>query len=95
MKGAEHNSTQELVLGLLHWPSHTEALLAKAALSYKDATSSDWKLIIDQWIVEGRDEQRGAIFTTDPEKFKQRGKKEERQNDSPRSGERHSKHLGN
>jgi len=47
-KGAEHNSTQELGLGLLHWPSHSEALLAKAALSYRDATTSDWKLIIDQ-----------------------------------------------
>ena len=32
-KGAEYNSTQELGLGLLHWPSHTEALLAKTALS--------------------------------------------------------------
>ena len=75
MKGAEHNSTQELGLGLLHWPSHSEALLAKAALSYRDATTSDWKLIIDQWIAKGRSEQRGAIFTTDPEKFKHRGKR--------------------
>ena len=33
IKGAEYNSTQELGLGLLHWPSHSEALLAKAALS--------------------------------------------------------------
>ena len=48
IKGAEYNSTQELGLSLLHWPSHTEALLllAKAALSYKDATNSDWKLIL-------------------------------------------------
>ena len=38
-KGAEYNSTQELGLGLLHWPSHSEALLAKAALSYRDATT--------------------------------------------------------
>ena len=74
IKGAEYNSTQELGLGLLHWPSHTEALLAKAALSYRDATNSDWKLILDQWIAKGRDEQRGAIFTTDLEKFKHRGK---------------------
>ena len=76
-KGAEYNSTQELGLGLLHWPSHSEALLAKAALSYRDATTtiSDWKLIIDQWIAKGRSEQRGAIFTTDPEKFKHRGKR--------------------
>ena len=43
-------------------------------MSYRDATNSDWKLIIDQWIAKGRDEQRGAIFTTDPEKFKHRGK---------------------
>jgi len=75
IKGAEYNSTQELGLGLLHWPSHSEALLAKAALSYRDATNSDWKLIIDQWIAKGRGEQRGAMFTTDPEKFKYRGKR--------------------
>ena len=43
-------------------------------MSYRDATNSDWKLIIDQWIAKGRDEQRGAIFTTDPEKIKHRGK---------------------
>ena len=42
-------------------------------MSYRDATNSDWKLILDQWIAKGRDEQRGAIFTTDPEKFKHRG----------------------
>ena len=75
IKGAEYNSTQELGLGLLHWPSHTEALLAKAALSYRDATNSEcWQLILDQWIAKRRDEQRGAIFTTDPEKIKHRGK---------------------
>ena len=73
IKGAEYNSAQELGLSLLHWPSHTEALLAKAALSYRDATNSDWKLILDQWIAKGRDEQRGAIFTTD-QKIKHRGK---------------------
>ena len=75
IKGAEYNSTQELGLSLLHWPSHTEALLAKAALSYRDATNSEcWQLILDQWIAKRRDEQRGAIFTTDPEKIKHRGK---------------------
>ena len=89
MKGAEYNSTQELGLGLLHWPSHSEALLAKAALSYRDATTSDWKLIIDQWRAKGRSEQREAIFTTDPEKFKHRG------NDSHHSRGRRSKHLRN
>ena len=35
IKGAEYNSTQELGLGLQHWQSHTEALLANAALTYK------------------------------------------------------------
>ena len=91
IKGAEYNSTQELGLGLLHWPSHSEALLAKAALSYRDATTtiSDWKLIIDQWIAKGRSEQRGAIFTTDPENSNIEG------NDFHHSGGRRSKHLGN
>ena len=31
-------------------------------MSYRDATNTDWKLIIDHWIAKGRDEQRGAIF---------------------------------
>ena len=44
-------------------------------MSYRDATNSDWKLIIDQWIAKGRGEQRVAMFTTDPEKFKYRGKR--------------------
>ena len=44
-------------------------------MSYRDATNSDWKLIIDQWIAKGRGEQRGAMFTTDPEKIKYRGKR--------------------
>ena len=49
--------------------------MAKAALSNRDATNSYWKLIIDQWIATGRGEQRGSIFTTDPEKIKHRGKR--------------------
>ena len=97
IKGAEYNSTQELGLGLLHWPSHSEALLAKAALSYRDATTtiSDWKLIIDQWIAKGRSEQRGAIFTTDPEKFKHRGNNGGAAKSLSLFGGRRSKRLGN
>ena len=45
------------------------------ALIYGDATNSDQRLIIDQWVAKGRDEQRGVIFTTDPEKLKHKGKK--------------------
>ena len=54
MKGAEYNSTQELGLGLLHWPSHSEALLAKAALSYTETqqqTTSDWHPKIEQELI--------------------------------------------
>ena len=67
---AQYSSAKDLGLGLLHWQTHVRALHIKTALNYRDATTSEWKLILDQWIVKDRAEGRGAIFTTDPEDFK-------------------------
>jgi hypothetical protein len=37
-------------------------------LNFRDATTSEWKLILDQqWIAKERTEGRGAIFTTNPD----------------------------
>ena len=55
---------------LVHWQTHVQALHIKAALNYRDATKSEWKLILDQWIAKDRAEGRGAIFLTNPEDFK-------------------------
>ena len=51
----------------------------RANIEIRDATNSDWKLMIDQWVTKVRDEQRGAIFTSDPESSKNhdQGKKRE------------------
>ena len=43
------HSAKDLGLGLLHWQTHVRALHIKAALHYRDATTSEWKLILDQW----------------------------------------------
>ena len=72
---AQYNSAKDLGLGLLHWQTHVRALHIKAALNYRDATTSEWKLILDQWIAKDRAEGRGAIFTTDPEDFKHERKR--------------------
>ena len=73
---AQYSSAKDLGLGLLHWQTHVQALQhIKAALNYRDATTSEWKLILDQWIAKDRAEGRGAIFTTDPEDFKHERKR--------------------
>ena len=48
----------------------TSALNIKAVSNYRDATTSEWKLILDQWIAKDRAKGRRAILTTNPEDCK-------------------------
>ena len=56
-----YRSRRELGLGLLHWPSHVKALQIKLLSTYNDASTGEWKAILDCWLARTR-EGRGAVF---------------------------------
>ena len=40
-----------LGLGLINWRDHVRAIQVKALLDYRDGNRSDYKKILDEWIV--------------------------------------------
>jgi len=52
-----------LGLGLLPWEAHVDALSIKILIRYLDASTGDWKLLLDAWLAR-TPEGRGAILTT-------------------------------
>ena len=71
-QGTEYNSKQELGLGLLHWRDHVKAIQARALLNYADGSRGDWKLVLDQWILNKHAAHgRGAILHQRPQEARE------------------------
>ena len=88
IKGAEYNSTQELGLGLLHWPSYTEALIAKVAMSYRDQRWNKLRLESNNRPIGSKRKRCSKVEKYSPRTQKSsniKERKEERQNDSRRT----------
>ena len=60
-EGVLYRPRSELGLGLLHWPSHVKGLQIKLLVSYNDASTGEWKRMLDCWLARTR-EGRGALF---------------------------------
>ena len=73
-KGFKRKMTQEAAynpwgkggIGMLHWPSHIKALLAKWAIRYMDPGKGAWKLILDHWIGDNFYCSRGVLLSSIP-----------------------------
>ena len=49
-KKAQFRSKARLGLGLIDWRAHVKGIQIKALIYYKNATRSDYKKILDEWI---------------------------------------------
>ena len=71
LKGAQYNDKVSLGLGLINWRDHVRAIQVKALLDYRDGNRSDYKKILDEWIVPNYGHaRRGAIFYNIKDKAK-------------------------
>ena len=52
--GVQWRKKQDFGIGLLDWESHVKALQVKALLRYNDASTGDWKIVLDQWMFRSR-----------------------------------------
>ena len=50
LKDAQYRSKGQLGLGLINWRAHVKAIQIKALLDYRNATRSDYKKILNEWI---------------------------------------------
>ena len=50
LKDAQYGARSMLGLGLMNWRAHVKAMQIKAILDYRNATRSDYKKILNEWI---------------------------------------------
>ena len=50
LKDAQYRTKSMLGLGLINWRTHVKAIQIKALLDYRNATRSDYKKILNEWI---------------------------------------------
>ena len=50
LKDAQYRAKSMLGLGLMNWRAHVKAMQIKAILDYRNATRSDYKKILNEWI---------------------------------------------
>ena len=63
---AQYNSrVWELGLGVLPWMNHVKAIQIRWLLRYLDATTGEYKVVLDQWLARSSI-GKGAIFSTLP-----------------------------